>query len=244
MVIFMPYYRQHGQLFQPHTRTQPPSNGSNNTTTTTTAATIRINRCKFISNMFCRFIFSLLLLTISLFLFRISVENASDQKEGSNIIAAILLTISIVSFIRTCQKLRRYFIILDTRRRLIQRLRYRQLAYDLELALNNIENPNSLRNVNTDLPSYKELFPSHPNLHNSSNDPSSSLPPPSYDDFVKNFVIRHPTTNFPLSSLPPHSVSLTSLSSSSQSQTNPTRCIWLTDRTRRPLCIRGTVTYV
>jgi hypothetical protein len=48
------------------------------------------------------------------------MNDAYDHKEGSPIIAVILLTISIVSLIRTCQKLRHYFIILDTRRRLVQ----------------------------------------------------------------------------------------------------------------------------
>lgn len=115
MVIFMPHYRQHGQLFQSHSRTRPSSTGQNNPT-----ATLQINRCKFASNILCRFIFSFILLTIALFLFRLSVENETKQKEGSNIIAAILLTIAIVSFIRTCQKIRRYCIIIDTRRRLIQ----------------------------------------------------------------------------------------------------------------------------
>jgi len=94
-----------------------------------------------------------------------------------------------------------------------------------------------IRNITTDLPSYKELFPSHPDLRNGGTDLSSSLPPPSYDDFVKTLVIRHPTTSLPLSS----SIANTS---SSQSQTSPTRCIWITDRTQRPVYIRGTVTYV
>jgi hypothetical protein len=100
---------------------------------------------------------------------------------------------------------------------------------------------------NIDLPTYKELFPSHPDISIIGNDPSSTLPPPSYDDFVKTLSIRQATTTLPLSSLRPHALSLptTSLSTSSaQSQTSPTRCIWITDRTRRPVCIRGTVTYV
>lgn len=92
-----------------------------------------------------------------------------------------------------------------------------------------------IRNVNTDLPSYKELFPSHLNISNNGND--SSLPPPSYDDYVKTLVIRPP-----ISSLHSHALPLSNISS--QSQTNSTRCIWITDRTRRPVCIRGTVTYV
>ena len=127
MVIFMPYYRQHGQLFQSHSRARPSSsNGQNHTT-----STIQMNRCKFASNIICRFIFSLFLLTIALFLFRISIENASNQKEGSNIIAAILLTIAIVSFIRTCQKVRRYCIIVDTRRRLIQVRKEKRYIFSL-----------------------------------------------------------------------------------------------------------------
>jgi hypothetical protein len=98
-----------------------------------------------------------------------------------------------------------------------------------------------IRNVNIDLPSYKELFPSHPDISNNGNDlsssSSSSLPPPSYDDYVKTLVI-HP----PISSLHSHTLPLSNISS--QSQTNSTRCIWITDRTRRPVRIRGTVTYV
>jgi len=134
MVIFMPHYRQHGQLFPSHSRTRPLSNGQNNTTTT-----IQMNRCKFASNILCRFIFSLLLLTIALFLFRISIENVSNQKEGSNIIAAILLTIAIISFIRTCQKVRRYCIIMDTRRRLIQVWRKKKIFIILYYLIFNLE---------------------------------------------------------------------------------------------------------
>lgn len=115
MVIFMPYYRQHGQLFHSHTRTCPSStlNGENNVRTT-------INNCHIVSNIVCRFTFSLFLLLIALFLFYISIYSAPRKKEGSPIIAIILLTVAIISFIRTCQKLRQYFVIMNTRRQLIQ----------------------------------------------------------------------------------------------------------------------------
>ena len=83
-----------------------------------------------------------------------------------------------------------------------------------------------IRDNNTDLPSYKELFPSQLDITNTRNDP------PSYDDFVKRLIIRHPTSNRSLAS------------SSTQSQTNPTQCLWITDNLRGPLCLRGTVTYV
>ena len=116
MVIFMPYYRQHGQLFHSPSRARPASNGQNNTTTTTVA----MNSCKFVSSVLCRFVFSFFLLIIALFLFRLSVDDTSNQNGGSIIIAAILLTVSVISLIRTCQKIRRYYIIMDTRRRLIQ----------------------------------------------------------------------------------------------------------------------------
>ncbi len=97
---------------------------------------------------------------------------------------------------------------------------------------------------NTDLPSYKELFPSHPDISTSGNDPSSTLPPPSYDDFVKTLATRQPTTTLPLSSLRPHALSLPTTTLTNQSPSSPARCIWITDRTRRPVYIRGTVTYV
>lgn len=84
-----------------------------------------------------------------------------------------------------------------------------------------------IRNNQTDLPSYKELFPSHLDLTHTTNEPL-----PSYDDCLQTLVIPHSTTSLPVSTL------------SSQSSTDPPRCIWITDRTRRPLCIRGTVTYV
>jgi len=96
---------------------------------------------------------------------------------------------------------------------------------------------------NTDLPSYKELFPSHPDINNISNDPSSTLPPPSYDDFVKTLAVRPSMTTLPLSSSRPHSLSLptTSLSTS----TNPTQCIWITDdQARGTVSTRGNITYV
>jgi hypothetical protein len=119
MVIFMPYYRQHGQLFHTHSRTRPSStsNGQNNSTTTTINP---LNGYQIACSILCRFTFSLFLFVIALFLFRLSIDNTANQKEGSPIIAAILLTISIISFIRTYQKLRQYFIIMETRRRIIQ----------------------------------------------------------------------------------------------------------------------------
>ena len=123
MVIFMPYYRQHGQFLHSHARSRPStaSNGQHNTTaTTTTQTTVHMSACKFASSILCRFTFSLFLFAIALFLFQLSINNVSNKKEGSNIIAVILLTIAIVSFLRTCQTLRRYLTIMQTRRRLIQ----------------------------------------------------------------------------------------------------------------------------
>lgn len=123
MVIFMPYYRQHGQLFHAHTRTRPLSSASgqqSTTSSTTSHTTVHMSACRFASSILCRFTFSLFLFAIALFLFQLSINNASNKKEGSNIIAAILLTIAIVSFLRTCQTLRRYLTIMQTRRRLIQ----------------------------------------------------------------------------------------------------------------------------
>jgi hypothetical protein len=123
MVIFMPYYRQHGQFLHSHPRSRPSSlsNGQHNTTTTTTTqTTVHMSACKFASSILCRFTFSLFLFAIALFLFQLSINNMPNKKEGSNIIAAILLTIAIVSFLRTCQTLRRYLTIMQTRRRLIQ----------------------------------------------------------------------------------------------------------------------------
>jgi uncharacterized membrane protein len=115
----MPYYRQNGHLFHSHSRTRPPliSNGqTNSTTTTTTTAAVQLNSCQIALNILCRFVFSLFLLIIAIFLLTLS----TNQNEGSPIIATILLTIAIVSFIRTYQKLRQYYIIMDTRRRFIQ----------------------------------------------------------------------------------------------------------------------------
>ena len=76
-------------------------------------------------------------------------------------------------------------------------------------------------------------------------DPSSTLPPPSYDDFVKTLHSNRPTTTtLPLTSLRSGGFALPTTNITNQSQTSPTRCIWITDRTRRPVYIRGTVTYV
>ena len=112
-MIFMPHIRT------PHTiylniggRPAARQNGNN--------APVHMSACKFASSILCRFTFSLFLFAIALFLFQLSFNNASNKKEGSNIIAAILLTIAIVSFLRTCQTLRRYLTIMHTRRRLIQ----------------------------------------------------------------------------------------------------------------------------
>lgn len=248
----MPYYRQHGQILHSHTRSRPSassSNGQHSTTTTAHADDIHMSACKFASSILCRFTVSLFLFAIALFLFQLSINNNSDKKEGSNVTAVILLTISIASFIRTCQTLRRYLILMQTRRRLIQRLRERQQAYDLVLAANANANSDLILGDNTDLPSYKELFPSHPNISTLDNDPSSALPPPSYDDFVKTLSTRQTTTtttrvSLPLASLRSHGLSISSTNPSNQPQTSPTRCIWITDRTRQPVCIRGTVTYV
>lgn len=100
---------------------------------------------------------------------------------------------------------------------------------------------------NTDLPSYKELFPSHPDISIVGNDQSSSLPPPSYDDFVKTRGVRQSTTTLPILQLtsPTISIPTTNVSTpSAQSQTSPSRCIWITHRAQQPAFIRGTVTYV
>ncbi len=120
MVIFMPYYRQHGEFLHSHARNRPSSSSSNGQHNTTAQATVHMSACKFASSMLCRFTFSLFLFAIALFLFQLSINNLSNKKEGSNIIAVILLTIAIVSFLRTCQTLRRYLTIMQTRRRLIQ----------------------------------------------------------------------------------------------------------------------------
>ncbi len=88
------------------------------------------------------------------------------------------------------------------------------------------------------------MFPSHPDISSIGQDQSSTLPPPSYDDFVKTLSTRQTTTTLPLSSLRPHALSLPTTSLTNQSQTSPTRGIWIADRTRRPIYIRGTVTYV
>lgn len=133
MVIFMPYYRQNGQFLHAHTRTRPLSSTSgqqntSSTTTTTAPATsptaVHMSACRFASGILCRFTFSLFLFAIALFLFQLSINNDQNKKEGSNIIAAILLTIAIVSFLRTCQTLRSYLMIMQTRRRLIQVWKY------------------------------------------------------------------------------------------------------------------------
>lgn len=102
----------------------------------------------------------------------------------------------------------------------------------------------SIRNVNNDLPTYKELFPSHRNITNNDTDfsSSSSLPPPSYDDYITTLAIQRPISRLPIPSLRSHRLSLPN--TSIQSQSNPMPCIWITDQTRRPVCIRGTVTYV
>jgi hypothetical protein len=118
MVIFMPYYRQHGQFLHSHPRSRPLSTSTGQHNVANTA--VHLSACKFASSILCRFTFSLFLFAIALFLFQLSINNMSNKKEGSNIIAAILLTIAIVSFLRTCQTLRRYLTIMHTRRRLIQ----------------------------------------------------------------------------------------------------------------------------
>jgi hypothetical protein len=113
----MPYYRQHGQLFHSHSRTRPSSitNGQNNPTTP-----VQLNNCQIASNILCRFAFSVFLLIMAIFLLKLSIDTTTNQNEGSPIIATILLIIAIVSFIRTYQKLRQYYIIMGTRHRLIQ----------------------------------------------------------------------------------------------------------------------------
>ena len=115
----MPYYRQHGQMLHSHSRTRPltSSNGPHNATTRNS---VHIPACKFASSILCRFTFSLFLFAIALFLFQLSINNVSKKREGSNIIAAILSIIAIVSFLRTCRTLRRYLTIMQTRRRIIR----------------------------------------------------------------------------------------------------------------------------
>lgn len=134
MVIFMPYYRQHARMLHipPRSRTlsTPLQNGQDNnnnhsarntlTTNIQSSANLRISACKFISSILCRWLFSLFLFAIAVFLFQLSLNDRSNKKEGSNIVAAILCTVAVVSFLRTCQALRSYLTIISTRRRLIQ----------------------------------------------------------------------------------------------------------------------------
>lgn len=115
MVIFMPYYRPHLHYF--HAQSQ---NNSSTTTNRQTHSTVRLNICQITSNILCRLACSVFLLIMALFLLRLSIDNPTNQNEGSPIIATILLTIAIVSFVRTYQKLKQYYLILDTRRRLVQ----------------------------------------------------------------------------------------------------------------------------
>ena len=105
----MPYYRQHGPLFGSVPRPSVPND-----------ATVPISGCKFVSSILCRFTFSLFLLIIALCLFELSIDDESNKNRGSAVIAMILLTVAIISILRTCQTLRRYYIIMNTRRRLIQ----------------------------------------------------------------------------------------------------------------------------
>ena len=123
MVIFMPYYRQHGQPFNSRSRPSASSASSSNTqslSTTAAAASVPMSGCRFASSILCRFTFSLFLLIIALFIFELSIDNESNRKQGSTVIAGILLIVALISFLRTCQSLRRYYFIMHTRRRLIQ----------------------------------------------------------------------------------------------------------------------------
>jgi len=74
-----------------------------------------INSCQITTNILCRFLFSLVLLAIACCLIRISLKS-----EGSPIVATILLIIAIISFIRTYQKLREYYTIIDSRQRILR----------------------------------------------------------------------------------------------------------------------------
>ena len=111
MVIFMPYYRSRLRYF--HGQSQTHSNEQNNPTN-------RLSVYHIVPSILCRLAFSLFLFVMALFLLRLSIDNTTNQNEGSPIIATILLTIAVVSFIRTYQKLKQYYIIMDTRRRLFQ----------------------------------------------------------------------------------------------------------------------------
>lgn len=115
MMIFMPYYRPHLHYFhaQSENNSSTTSNGQNH-------SNVRFNVCQIASNILCRLAFSVFLLIMALLLLRLSIDNPTNQNEGSPIIATILLTIAIVSFIRTYQKLKQYYLIMDTRRRLVQ----------------------------------------------------------------------------------------------------------------------------
>lgn len=115
MMIFMPYYRPHLHYF--HAQSE---NNSSTTSSGQNHSNVRFNVCQIASNILCRLAFSVFLLIMALLLLRLSIDNPTNQNEGSPIIATILLTIAIVSFIRTYQKLKQYYLIMDTRRRLVQ----------------------------------------------------------------------------------------------------------------------------
>ena len=121
MIVFMPYYRQHGQPTYTRARPSASSTSSSNAqSTTTTTAPAPVSCCRFASNILCRFTFSLFLLIIALFIFDMSIDSDSNRKQGSTVVAGLLLIVALISFLRTCQTLRDYYFVMRTRRRLIQ----------------------------------------------------------------------------------------------------------------------------
>ena len=104
MVIFMAYYRQHGRFY--HSRSRPSASSAQ-----------PISSGKFGSHIVCRLVFSLVLLLLALFIFELSIDTSTNQREGTMIIAIILLIVAFVSFVRTVQTLRRYDLMMKTRRR-------------------------------------------------------------------------------------------------------------------------------
>ncbi len=117
----MPYYRQHNRCFHSHarTRTRPsssPLNGQNNPT-----SPVQINCCKFVFYiLLCGFTSCLVLFTIALPLIRISISNGSYQRDASTITAFFVLAIAIILCKRSCGRLKRYLLIINTRRQLRQ----------------------------------------------------------------------------------------------------------------------------
>jgi hypothetical protein len=116
MVIFTAHYREPGTLLTGRSRPSGNAASSFHNNSHPNGRT-SVKHCQLAVQILCRLIVSVLLLIIALFIFEPSGSSEWNERSGPTIFGSIVFIVAIVSFLRTCQSLRRYCTLMNARRR-------------------------------------------------------------------------------------------------------------------------------